>query len=146
MATAEDYECFFKKPKVETVLFSTVMPAKEKTVNTYTLSARKISTVEFVEVEAESEDDAIYKVEYGDVNEDYEQFEEYTDIEVTDVTYGEVEYVADLTLTVHSRGVKEDDVRDMLWNLLMRVDGSTERDGEGEIEAIGFNIVNLFER
>ena len=142
MATAEDFECWFH----QSVLDAASEPVKEPVMNKYTITAREVRIANFHEVEAESEEDAIQMVEWGNVEADDYEFDELTDIDVTDVEYGEVKYVAELTLSVHSRGVKDDDVRDLLWDLLARIDGSTESGTEGEIEVVGFNIVSLNER
>jgi hypothetical protein len=131
----EDHKDYFVKAK------------KEKRMNLYTLSASKISTVEFVEVEAECEDDAIRKVEYGDVDPDYEEMQEYQDIEVTDTILGDKEMYAKLgcNFVIRSAEVDESNLADALYTLLQKFDGMTVQYNDAELELVGFSVDHVEE-
>ena len=120
-------------------------PKKEKRMNLYTITAREINTVTY-EVESTCEEEAINDVECGNVEPYDKDFDELVDVEVTDVQYREQMYVADLTLSFNAKGISEENVRDLLWDLLVSFDGQTVEDGDDcTLEAIGFNIVDMKE-
>jgi hypothetical protein len=127
--------------------FTKAAPKKEKRMNLYTLSASKISTVEFVEVEAECEDDAIRKVEFGDVDPDYDEFEEYQGIEVTDTILGDKEMYAKLgcNFVIRSAEVAESNLADALYTLLQKFDGMTVQYNDAELELVGFSVDHVEE-
>ena len=142
MATAEEYQCFFKKSESEVILFTTV---KEKSMNKYTITAREINTC-YYEVEATNPDYAINAVEWGNVEPYDRDFEELAEVELTDVEYCEQMYTASLSLSFNAKGVEEEQVRDMLPYLLDRFEGqTTENCDGGTLKAIGFDIVDIQE-
>lgn len=121
-------------------------PKKEKRMNLYTLTARKIISAEYLEVEAVDEDDAICRVEYGYVDSDYEELEEIQDIEVIDVQYGDIEYAGKLGVTIVVRGkLNEAKLRDAAYSLLQQFDGKRVQYGDAELELVGFNVDHIEE-
>lgn len=71
--------------------------------NTYYIRARTFGTADFV-VTADSEEDAINRVEWGEVDPEDTDICEFEDCEVTDVEYGETEIAVNVTIMVTGMG------------------------------------------
>lgn len=71
--------------------------------NTYYITARTIGTSKFI-VEAEDEEAAVNKVEWGEVYPEDTDIYEFEDCEVTNVEYGETEVSVNVTIMVTGTG------------------------------------------
>lgn len=139
-------DCAHKVPYPELVRIP-VSPIKEKSMNTYTITATAMYRNTYT-VESGCEEDAISEVEWGNVDPDDSEFDgEVTDVECVDVEYGDRNYHAGLMVNFVIRGdVEADTVRDALWDILSTFDGKTTSAGrDGELELVGFNVEDIEE-
>lgn len=114
-------------------------------MNTYYITARISGTAEYT-VEAETEEDAITEVEYGNADLDSYEIEVAEDCEVNDVEYGDVERYGKLGVTFVTRGkVEEQTIVDALYSLLQQFDGKTTEYKDSELELIGFSVDHIDE-
>lgn len=74
--------------------------------NTYYIRARIAGTADFC-VHADSEEDAIQAIEWGEQDPEDQSIDEYMDCEVMDVEYGETTIYVNVTVEVAGAGDKE---------------------------------------
>jgi hypothetical protein len=146
----KDYEvcnwCKFKRNCDHAIPYPAFTIPRSAPMNTYTVEARAYYDHTYI-VEAESEDDAVARVEEGYLDPETTEFTgELEDTTVVDVEYGDVEYRGKLGVTIVVRGpIDEGNIRDAAYQLLQRFDGiTTEYDG-AELELIGFSVEHIEE-
>jgi hypothetical protein len=118
-------------------------------MNTYSIYAAISGHANYT-VEAEDEQDAIYQVESGNLDWDDYEIDNVEDCEVTDVEYGETEYVANVTVRFEISGElgETDDLdtlaADALYGVLQNCSGKTGMAGHnGTIELLDLDANDI---